>query len=145
MIWPLILQRTVLLKKTIHAPAETVLALLHNPNVLFSLSPVVAKVTPNADSSNSYTFTEALSLAGLFTFQATSQCRMDSFEDGVDCEVVAGFGTKLRVCYRPKPLEAEVAEVSEDSTVKSVFITLPYVLKTFTVAHRSILEALAVR
>ncbi|KAG6902903.1 hypothetical protein C0995_010073 [Termitomyces sp. Mi166 len=119
MIWPLTLRRTVLLKKTIRAPIETVLALLHDPNELFASSPFVATATPDPDSPSSYTFTETLSFAGLFAFHATSKCHIDSFEDGVDYTVVAGFGTKLKVSYRAKPLEGEATEVSEDSIVEA--------------------------
>ncbi|KAG6878388.1 hypothetical protein C0993_007570 [Termitomyces sp. T159_Od127] len=145
MVWPLTLRRAVLLKKTIHAPDETVLALLHDPNVLFSLSPFVAKATPDLDSPNSYTFTEALSFAGIITYNATSRCLFEPLENGVDCTVVAGFGTRLKVCYRVKRLQDQETEVSEDSIVESAFLTLPYVLKTFTFAHKSILEALAAK
>lgn len=118
MVWPLTLRRTVLLKKTIRAPAETVLTLLHDHNVLFSLNPLVTKVTPDPDSSNSYTFTDTLSFAGLFTYEVTSKCLFDSRENGVDSTVVAGFGTHVKVCYRVKRLQAEETEVSDESTVE---------------------------
>ncbi|KAG6845791.1 hypothetical protein H0H87_003845 [Tephrocybe sp. NHM501043] len=146
-MWPLTLQRTVLLQKTIQAPTEAVLALLHDPNVLFATSPLITNVIPDStDPSNtSYTVTDTISFAGLFKFQTKFRCRLVLLEDGVDSDVDAGFGTKLVGQYRVKAAGDDVTELSEETIVESTFFMLPYVLKTFKAAHTTGLDALAAK
>ncbi|KAG6911918.1 hypothetical protein DXG01_000165 [Tephrocybe rancida] len=148
MVWPVTLQRTVLLKQTIHAPPEAVLTLLHDPDVLFSTSPLITNVSPDSPqaSNSSYTVTDTISFAGLFNFKTKYKCWLDLLEDGVNTKVAAGFGTTLKGQYRVKAvLEGEATELSDEAVVESVFFMLPYILSTFTAAHKSALEVLAAK
>ncbi|KAG6842604.1 hypothetical protein C0991_000130 [Blastosporella zonata] len=147
MIWPLTLQRTVLLKKTIHVPSEEVLGLLHDPNVLFATSPLITNIAPDSPelSNPSYTVTDTISFAGIFNFQTQYKCRLDWLYNGVDSDVAAGFGTRLKGQYRVKAVGDDATELSEETVVESIFFMLPYVLKTFKEAHTSSLELLAAK
>ncbi|KAG6812486.1 hypothetical protein H0H92_002593 [Tricholoma furcatifolium] len=146
-MWSLTSQRTVLLTKTIHAPPETVLALVQDPNVLFAASPLITNVTPDSsDSSNTYyTITDNLSFGGLFNFQIKYKCRLVKVVDGINSEVAAGFGTRLKGQSRVKAGEDGSTELSEETVIETTFFMMPYVLKSFTAAHTSALEVLAAR
>ncbi|KAG6850500.1 hypothetical protein H0H93_012501 [Arthromyces matolae] len=148
MFWPFTsVQREVHLAKVINAPPNKVLALLQDPNVLLSLSPLIVSVTPDSTevSNSTYTVTEKISVGGIFNLHTQFKCQLYMIEDGVDIGVIGDMGTKLTIQYRVQSTSDGACEVTDTGVVESLSLMSPFILKTFRAAHSSALEALAVK
>ncbi|KAJ3500400.1 hypothetical protein NLJ89_g9813 [Agrocybe chaxingu] len=83
-------------KHIVGATNAALLDLLHDPLQVLRLSPLVYKVEQDATDPAWYTITERLPLlGGMLTTSTTFRCRYRETEDGCECEVLAGLGTRL--------------------------------------------------
>ncbi|KAF5377499.1 hypothetical protein D9615_005348 [Tricholomella constricta] len=145
MVWPLTLTRAVSFKKIIHASPDTVLKLLHDPNVLFTGNPLITDVISDPSNPSAYTVTDRLVVLGYFKTQVKYKCRLSFLEDGVDTDVVAGLGTKSKGQYRVRDGENGTTVLSEDATIEGLCFLISYIVKTMSAAHEDVLENLGAK
>ncbi|CAA7266492.1 unnamed protein product [Cyclocybe aegerita] len=140
--WPLFLTRTVILEKCIQGCTQSnALSILHDPEQVFHLSPLVYKIDHDGSW---YTLTERLPLFGSYSTTNVYQCQYTKVEEGYDCDVRASLGTRLdvqmRVCGEGKDVV-----VKEKVVVKALFFLMPYIIFTMTKAHVESSNSLAAR
>lgn len=123
--WPLTLTRTASFSRTIHALPDTVLKLIHDPNVLFSLNPLIINISVDPANPSLYTVTDRLVILGCFQTQTTYICTLLLREDGIDTEVVAGGGTRLKSFYRVKAGENGTTEFTEQTMIEVCLLSPP--------------------
>ncbi|RDB28506.1 Erythromycin 3''-O-methyltransferase [Hypsizygus marmoreus] len=145
MVWPLTIARSVSVSKAIHAPVETVIALLHDTDVLFSLNPLILSVNVDPSNPSVYSVTDRLVLLGCFNTQTKYQCTLTKCKDGLDSNVTANLGTRLKSHYRVQPGENGTTEVTEQTTIEGYLFSMPYIIRTMTAAHHTTLNNLAAR
>ena len=90
---------SITVHKTINAPPDQVLQVLHDPQILIKSNPLVSDFNqdPNDPSGYSYIVTDDLTMSFLgLSFKTTSRyrCTFAPREDGMDSDVSAGLGTK---------------------------------------------------
>ncbi|GLB36207.1 putative protein with phoX homologous domain, present in p47phox and p40phox [Lyophyllum shimeji] len=145
MVWLFTSTRTVSFRKSIHASPEAVLRVLHDPKLLFAVNPLITDVAPDPSDPRSYVVTDRLVFLGCIRTQTKYKARLDIRDDGMDTQTVAGLGTKLRGQYRVRAGEDGTTELSEDTSIEGLSLLMPYIVKTMSEAHESILENLAAR
>ncbi|KAF8640351.1 hypothetical protein AX17_000022 [Amanita inopinata Kibby_2008] len=142
-MWPLITTHSYTTTKIIRAPPDTVLKVLHEPNVFFRLNPLVISVTPTPHSPSEYTIVDELPLVGSYKAKTTYTCISTFLEDGLATDVVAAAGTRTKgVFYARKGLEEGTSEIVHQVTVQGLFFLLPYIRKVQQDAHEVILDQL---
>ncbi|KAG5648042.1 hypothetical protein DXG03_007077 [Asterophora parasitica] len=137
--------KTISFKKTIHALPDAVLALLHDPKVLFAANPLIAGVIQDPSKPHTYTITDTLVVLGYFTTTTKYTAQLDLHKDGVDTAVVASLGTRLRGQYRIRAGENGTTVLEEDTAVEGFSLMMPYIIKTMAPAHEQILESVAAK
>ncbi|KAF8078561.1 S-adenosyl-L-methionine-dependent methyltransferase [Lyophyllum atratum] len=127
MVWPFTLTRTVSFRKNIHASPEAVLRLLHDINVLFAVNPLITHITPDPSNSSAYTVTDRLVVLGYFKTETKYKCWLHLRDDGLDTDVLAGLGTRLKGRYRVRAGENGTTELTEETLIEGLCFLLPYI------------------
>jgi hypothetical protein len=89
---------TVTLTRTVNAPAESVLAIIQDPEQFFLLSPLIKNAKPDPlDPMNPFVrvLTERLPIIGPFEVDTTIHGRMSLCPEGINAEADAGAGTRV--------------------------------------------------
>ncbi|KAF8168043.1 hypothetical protein B0H34DRAFT_792700 [Crassisporium funariophilum] len=133
-MWSLYPTRSLSLHKRISCSTSDVLAVLHDPDQMLRLSPLVFSVVQDPSDTSWYTISERLpqGLLGVWDTQTTFRCRLTRLSDGVGSEVHAGAGTRLKSEMTVKDAEdAEGIVVFSEKLVVQVSSQGPEMLNTF--------------
>ncbi|KAG5654080.1 hypothetical protein H0H81_007494 [Sphagnurus paluster] len=137
--------RTVSFQRTIRASRGAVLKLLHDPDVMFRTNPLITDVIPDPSHASSYTVVDRLVVMGFYKTQTKFHCHLNLREDGLDTDVVANLGTKLRGSYTVNVGDGKTTELVEETVVEGLFFLMPYIVKTMSAAHEAVLENLVAK
>lgn len=118
MVWPFTLKRNLSFNKTIRAPRTAAVAFLHDPDNLITLNPLVLSKTADHSNPNLFIITDQLVILGCIHTTTTYKCLFTNNDKGVDTDVDAGIGTKLKGQWRAKDGQDETSEVSEEPEVE---------------------------
>ncbi|KAJ3541045.1 hypothetical protein NMY22_g4051 [Coprinellus aureogranulatus] len=111
---------TVTLTRSVNAPAETVLAIIQDPEQYFFLSPLIKHAEPDPrDPDNPFcrVLTERLPIIGSFGVNTTIYGRMSLLPEGIAAEADAGAGTRVTSRLTVKA-RGESCEVLNECTVQ---------------------------
>ena len=124
-MWPFFLTQTYAIR-TLRSSREAVLALLHDPERLFWLNPLVISVEKNSESPLSYTLIDDLTVFGHVKTKTTYTCTVKPLEDGVEHNIVAGLGTRSKnTFYVRSSSEDGVCELIQHTTTRVCPTQLP--------------------
>ncbi|KAJ2913384.1 hypothetical protein MD484_g7023, partial [Candolleomyces efflorescens] len=132
-------------EQTVQAPQEEVLALLHNPQELCSLGPLYKSIVKDGKEEHSYVITDRLPIVGPIEGSTTFRAKLIPTSDGIQTDVCAALGTRLKTKYWAERKGDGNCVVKEITVVETPFITMPYVFATMSKAHISVMEKMAER
>ncbi|TFK41101.1 hypothetical protein BDQ12DRAFT_424626 [Crucibulum laeve] len=145
MVWPIFLTYTASHSKNMRAAPDEVLKVLHDPEVLFRLNPLVVSVVADPRNPSSlYTVKDRLNILGFETY-TTYKVAFTALEDGITNEVVAGAGTVSMNEYKVEinTKDPLMTTIVEKSTIKALFFLMPFITSTMRKAHVSFLDNIA--
>jgi hypothetical protein len=118
MAWPFFLTKHLSFSKTIEAPLESVLMVMHDPLVYIKLEPSIIEVNPNPTNPSEFIISEALQILCCFKLKTTYKATINERDDGFIAVGIAGAGTKTTNITSAKALGDKTTEVTEHYTVK---------------------------
>lgn len=105
-------------EQTIQAPQEEILALLHNPQELCSLGPLYKSIVKDEKEEHTYVITDRLPIVGPIEGSTTFRAKLVPTSDGVQTDVSAALGTRLKTKYWAEGREDGSCIVKEITVVK---------------------------
>jgi hypothetical protein len=112
-MWPFTLSKRVVIKRNIDAPPADIVKMQHDLESLVRLNPLFRSIEKHPTKQDHWIISDNLPILGFQTV-STFECHWVKVDDGVDSEVWAGMGTKLKSKYRV----SERGEVTDDTTVE---------------------------
>jgi carbon monoxide dehydrogenase subunit G len=113
--------------KTINAPPDQVLQILHDPQILIKSNPLVSdfKQDPNDPLGYSYIVTDDLTIFFLgLAFKTTSRyrCTFAPREDGMDTDVYADLGTRTSGHFTIKGVHDQGRNEGSEMSTQLVYV-----------------------
>jgi carbon monoxide dehydrogenase subunit G len=101
-MWSFFPTQSLTLTQATDAKPETVIAVLHDPQVFLSLGPYVSEVILDASDSFQFTITDSIPVIGSFRVQTTYKVSVEMHADGFTGSSAAGLGTKTKSNFSAK-------------------------------------------
>lgn len=117
-MWPFVLEHHVTSSRqlVLSVPFIEALAVVQDPETVINLNPLLLKKEKHNDDPLCYTITDKLRLLGLWDTTTTFTCKFVVHDDGLESNVEAGVGTKLKGQWSLRKTEAGM-ELIENTKV----------------------------
>ncbi|KAF8584979.1 hypothetical protein K439DRAFT_1344575 [Ramaria rubella] len=136
-IWT-VMPTTITSNKVINAPLSKALAVLHDPPTLARLNPLVVAMVQDTRDPNLYTITDRMTMFGITVGRQWAYTAKFFFtEDGVDTDIEAAAGVKLKNQWRAKA-QGDKVEVTETVTIEANAFVRPFVIYTLKTSHETL-------
>jgi len=149
---PFTMTRKVSSSQRIHCSYAAALRFLHEPVELIDLSPAVIRREASPGNPNFFIIHYKTVLFGRTSEFSYTANFVQFHDDGVDCEVQAPAGVRLKNEWRVRKVEGaegengeETVEVVEDVTVNTYFFLMPTTVSGLRNARKFLLENLAAK
>lgn len=107
--------RTITSKRAIHCAPESALASFYDHEAFIKLNELVASIEklPSDNAVAKYRITDKKAFLGVFSVSTKYNVSFQHVSQGMDCEVEASLGIRLRNHWRARQIEEGVTEVEE--------------------------------
>jgi hypothetical protein len=117
MVWPFFHNKHLSFTKVIDTPLESVLNVMHDPQVYMKLQPSIVEVTPNPTNHSEFISLEALKILGLLKINTESKVAVRIRDEGFIYFMISAAGTKAISITSARAVGNDRTEVTELFTV----------------------------
>ncbi|KAJ6457605.1 hypothetical protein C8R45DRAFT_1221777 [Mycena sanguinolenta] len=131
--------------KHINAPADDVIATLHNFTAMITLNPLVTKFVqePSDPTGNTFTVTDSVPLFLGISFPTTYTAHFDTVDNGMDTNNTVAAGVSLHNQWRAVANATGGTDLTETDTLTANFLLSGLITDELTTSHNQLVDTLA--
>ncbi|KAF5314184.1 hypothetical protein D9611_006848 [Ephemerocybe angulata] len=131
----------------IKAPQQKVVSFIQKPDSLPRQSPLFVSLTPDASATeqNWFIITERVPIAGPIETKTTFRARLVPVSNGLDSDVEASLGVKLKAHYTVEKKGENESVLKEFTTMEASSLLIGFTFPTMADAHKAVIDGVAAK